>query len=112
MLELPPGSRLHARCGCSHLRGRRRRGHGAHRGRRLRQPRLRRPHHQRAARHLAVRPHDLGLVPLVVGQQIKAGEFIGQVGSTGASTGAHLHFEIHLDGVPVDPYAWLTANAS
>jgi murein DD-endopeptidase MepM/ murein hydrolase activator NlpD len=53
-----------------------------------------------------------GSSPLVVGQQITAGEFIGQVGSTGASTGAHLHLEIHLDGVPVDPYAWLTANAS
>lgn len=53
-----------------------------------------------------------GSSPLVVGQEIKAGEFIGQVGSTGASTGAHLHFEVHLDGVPVDPYAWLTANAS
>ena len=35
--------------------------------------------------------------PIVVGQEIKAG--------------AHLHFEIHLDDVPVDPFAWLTANA-
>jgi len=53
-----------------------------------------------------------GSSPLVVGQAIKAGEFVGQVGSTGASTGAHLHLEVHLDDVPVDPYAWLTANAS
>ncbi|MBH0130851.1 M23 family metallopeptidase [Salinibacterium sp. NK8237] len=48
---------------------------------------------------------------LVVGQEIKAGDFIGLVGETGIAYGAHLHFEVHLDGVPVDPYAWLTANA-
>ncbi|MBH0110990.1 peptidoglycan DD-metalloendopeptidase family protein [Salinibacterium sp. NG22] len=49
--------------------------------------------------------------PLVVGQEIKAGDFIGLVGETGIAYGAHLHFEVHLDGVPVDPYAWLTTNA-
>ncbi|MEV8254362.1 M23 family metallopeptidase [Rhodoglobus sp. NPDC076762] len=49
--------------------------------------------------------------PIVVGQQIKAGDFLGLVGETGIAYGAHLHFEIHLDDVPVDPYAWLTANA-
>lgn len=49
--------------------------------------------------------------PLVVGQQIGAGDFIGLVGETGIAYGAHLHFEVHLDGVPVDPYAWLTVNA-
>ncbi|WP_205030368.1 peptidoglycan DD-metalloendopeptidase family protein [Salinibacterium amurskyense] len=49
--------------------------------------------------------------PIVVGQEIKAGDFIGLVGETGIAYGAHLHFEIHLDDVPVDPYAWLTANA-
>jgi murein DD-endopeptidase MepM/ murein hydrolase activator NlpD len=37
---------------------------------------------------------------------------VGQVGSTGASTGAHLHLEIHLDGVPVDPFIWLKAHAN
>jgi len=49
--------------------------------------------------------------PIVVGQEIKAGDFIGLVGETGIAYGAHLHFEIHLDDVPVDPFAWLTANA-
>lgn len=52
-----------------------------------------------------------GSSPLVSGQEIKVGDFIGLVGSTGASTGAHLHLEVHLDGVPVDPFAWLEANA-
>ncbi|MCU1558336.1 MAG: family peptidase [Microbacteriaceae bacterium] len=53
-----------------------------------------------------------GSVRVVIGQQIKVAEQVGQVGSTGASTGAHLHLEIHLDGTPVDPYAWLKANAN
>jgi murein DD-endopeptidase MepM/ murein hydrolase activator NlpD len=52
-----------------------------------------------------------GTSPLVVGQEIKVGDFIGLVGDTGNSYGAHLHFEVHIDKVPVDPFAWLTANA-
>jgi murein DD-endopeptidase MepM/ murein hydrolase activator NlpD len=52
-----------------------------------------------------------GSSPLVVGQTVKVGDLVGLVGSTGASTGAHLHLEIHLDGVFVDPFAWLQANA-
>lgn len=52
-----------------------------------------------------------GSSPLQVGQEVKVGDFIGLVGETGRAYGAHLHFEIHIDGVPVDPYAWLEANA-
>jgi murein DD-endopeptidase MepM/ murein hydrolase activator NlpD len=52
-----------------------------------------------------------GSSPLVAGQTVKVGDLIGLVGSTGASTGAHLHLEVHLDGVVVDPFAWLQANA-
>jgi murein DD-endopeptidase MepM/ murein hydrolase activator NlpD len=52
-----------------------------------------------------------GSSPLVVGEAIKVGDFIGLVGDTGNSYGAHLHFELHIDKVPVDPYAWLQANA-
>lgn len=49
---------------------------------------------------------------VVRGQQIEVGQVLGQVGSTGNSTGPHLHLEIHVDGVPVDPLAWLRANAN
>jgi murein DD-endopeptidase MepM/ murein hydrolase activator NlpD len=52
-----------------------------------------------------------GSSPLKVGDPIKVGDFIGLVGDTGNSYGAHLHFELHIDKVPVDPYAWLQANA-
>jgi murein DD-endopeptidase MepM/ murein hydrolase activator NlpD len=49
---------------------------------------------------------------VVQGQQVKVGDVVGLVGSTGNSTGPHLHLEIRIDGVPVDPLAWLQANAS
>jgi murein DD-endopeptidase MepM/ murein hydrolase activator NlpD len=37
------------------------------------------------------------------GDQVKAGQMIGEVGNTGASYGTHLHLEFHLNGVPEDP---------
>jgi murein DD-endopeptidase MepM/ murein hydrolase activator NlpD len=41
------------------------------------------------------------------GQVVARGEVIGRVGTTGASTGTHLHFEVRLDGTPTDPLRWL-----
>lgn len=41
------------------------------------------------------------------GQQIKLGDMIGVEGSTGNSTGSHLHFEIRVNGVNVDPTPWM-----
>jgi murein DD-endopeptidase MepM/ murein hydrolase activator NlpD len=45
------------------------------------------------------------------GQTVQAGQLIGLVGSTGSSTACHLHFEVHINGSVVDPWAWLQANA-
>lgn len=53
-----------------------------------------------------------GSITVATGQAVTVGQPLGTVGSTGASTGAHLHLEIHLDGTPVDPFSWLQANAN
>ncbi|MGH2564413.1 MAG: M23 family metallopeptidase [Ginsengibacter sp.] len=45
-----------------------------------------------------------------VGQQIEIGQQIGRVGSTGRSTGPHLHYEVHKNGEKIDPKNFLTLN--
>ena len=44
---------------------------------------------------------------LTVGDRVIAGEVIGYVGSTGGSTGSHLHLEVRLNGTHIDPAAHL-----
>jgi len=51
--------------------------------------------------HMVQRP------AVAVGQRVDAGQPIGLVGSSGNSSGPHLHFEVHVQGEPVDPVAFL-----
>jgi murein DD-endopeptidase MepM/ murein hydrolase activator NlpD len=53
-----------------------------------------------------------GSIKVAIGDHVKVAQIIGLVGSTGESTGAHLHLEIHVNNVPIDPFAWLKANAN
>lgn len=52
----------------------------------------------------------LSAIDVVVGQEVRAGDVIGRVGSTGLSTGAHLHWEVWVDGVSVDGRQWLASS--
>jgi murein DD-endopeptidase MepM/ murein hydrolase activator NlpD len=63
--------------------------------------------------------HDDGTVTLyahmsellvTAGQPVTAGTYLGREGSSGNSTGPHLHFEVRVGDVPVDPAPWLIAR--
>jgi len=46
-----------------------------------------------------------------VGQSVRTGQIVGKVGSTGRSTGPHLHYETRVKGEAVDPQKFLRAGA-
>lgn len=52
----------------------------------------------------------LSKIEVKVGQQVTVGDNIGRVGSTGHSTGTHLHYEVRKDGKPINPVKFLTLN--
>lgn len=53
-----------------------------------------------------------GSLALAVGDTVTIGQQVGLVGSTGQSTGPHLHFGILENGVEIDPLPWLLAHAN
>jgi murein DD-endopeptidase MepM/ murein hydrolase activator NlpD len=52
----------------------------------------------------------LSKIYVVVGQEVKRGQIIGAVGMTGRATGPHLHYEVHVQGTPVNPAKYLPAH--
>ena len=54
----------------------------------------------------------LSSIEVEEGQSVKAGELIGHMGSTGNSTGNHLHFEVHKDGDRLNPLKYIQLNTN
>lgn len=52
----------------------------------------------------------LSRIKVAVGQNIMIGQQIGNIGSTGRSTGPHLHYEVHQNGKKINPKSFLTLN--
>jgi murein DD-endopeptidase MepM/ murein hydrolase activator NlpD len=61
---------------------------------------------------LATRFGHLSEISVKVGQVVRIGEIVGRIGSTGFSTGPHLHYETRVNGQPVDPQKFLRAGLS
>ncbi|WP_102194407.1 M23 family metallopeptidase [Microbacterium aurantiacum] len=52
-----------------------------------------------------------GSLRVKTGDKVKVGDIVGLTGDTGQSYGAHLHFELIVNGATIDPMPWLKANA-
>ncbi len=59
---------------------------------------------------LSTRYGHLSAIGVKIGQSVKAGHVVGDVGSTGRSTGPHLHYETRINGEAVDPQKFLRAG--
>ncbi|MCS7252290.1 MAG: LysM peptidoglycan-binding domain-containing M23 family metallopeptidase [Anaerolineae bacterium] len=52
----------------------------------------------------------LSAVAVQPGQSVRKGDLLGYMGNTGLSTGVHLHWEIRVRGIPVDPRQWVESS--
>jgi murein DD-endopeptidase MepM/ murein hydrolase activator NlpD len=51
-------------------------------------------------------------IDVIDGQEIRQGEVVGLVGSTGRSTGTHVHYEVHSHSMPINPYKFLARSTA
>lgn len=61
---------------------------------------------------LETRFGHLSRIAVSAGQRVRKGDLIGYVGSTGRSTGPHLHYEVRVDGQAVDPTPYMTEDGA
>lgn len=59
--------------------------------------------------HVRILYCHLSAFRVVSGQQVTPGQLIGLVGATGLATGPHVHLQIDVDRIPVDPVAYLSS---
>ena len=59
---------------------------------------------------LATRYAHMGEISVSEGQAVERGMVLGHVGATGRATGPHLHYEVRIDGEPVDPVRFIAAG--
>jgi len=55
---------------------------------------------------------EFGSLEVQAGQKVTRGQQLGTVGNTGASTGPHLHFEVIIDDVQINPLPWLVNHSN
>jgi murein DD-endopeptidase MepM/ murein hydrolase activator NlpD len=61
---------------------------------------------------LTTRYGHMSAITVRAGQRVKRGDVIGRVGNTGRSTGPHLHYEVRIDGAPLNPIGYILDNGS
>jgi murein DD-endopeptidase MepM/ murein hydrolase activator NlpD len=64
-------------------------------------------HGNRGGRNIVTLYAHMSSISVGTGQNVRKGQTVGAVGSTGFSTGPHLHFEVRENGAPVDPRRYL-----